>query len=40
MNIILVVFKNKYKGIELAKNKIVYQVDSDNVITKELKIFK
>ncbi len=32
-------FKNKYKGIELAKNKIVYQVDSDNVITKRTKNF-
>ncbi len=26
-------FKNKYKGVELSKNNIVYQVDSDNIIS-------
>ena len=28
-------FKNKLKGVELSSNEIIYQIDSDNVITKK-----
>ena len=32
-------FKNKYKGVELASNPLIYQVDSDNILTSKTKKF-
>lgn len=29
-------FRNKRKGVSLSTNEVVYQVDSDNVLTKKL----
>ena len=34
-NVSLGGFKNKLKGVELSSNEIIYQIDSDNVITKK-----
>ena len=36
-NVSLGGFKNKLKGVELSSNEIIYQIDSDNVITKTTK---
>ena len=38
-NVSLGGFKNKLKGVELSSNEIIYQIDSDNVITKKLQNF-
>ena len=32
-------FKNKLKGVELSSNELIYQVDSDNVITRKTRKF-
>ncbi len=32
-------FRNKLKGVELSSNELIYQVDSDNVITRKTRKF-